>query len=214
LPRRPWFVFQHLQQQQPLGALKRPLPGQHFVKNHSQAVHVGPRVDGGRVAQNLFGRHVGRSAQQTTIGGHRRLAAVVPLGQAEIGDMRPAGQVQNDIRRLQITMDDAVLVRVLYRLGQFRHQRGGDPYIESLALQTLLERFPLDVFGHQKTDAVIRMARIIQGHDRRMRQRCRAACLAQKSTDIVAAGESTGALDLDRHHSIQFHVARSEHVTK
>src|SRR5207302_951218 len=46
------------------------------------------------------------------------------LGEAEVGNLRGAVRLQQDVRRLQVAVDDALLVDVLHRPGQALDQRG------------------------------------------------------------------------------------------
>ena len=81
--------MQHLVQEHPLAAPERQLAGQQLVEDHPQAVHVAAAVDLVRLAAGLLGAHVGRRAQHLAIERHRDLARV-PLGQAEVHQVRPA----------------------------------------------------------------------------------------------------------------------------
>ena len=49
---------------------------------------------------------------------------VDPLGQAEVGDVRLALLVQQDVRRLQVAVEDAALVGMVDRLGDDGDQPG------------------------------------------------------------------------------------------
>ena len=47
------------------------------------------------------------------------------LGQAEVGDLHPALLVQQDVLRLDVAVDDAVVVGVLEGLADLRHDGQG-----------------------------------------------------------------------------------------
>ena len=47
-----------------------------------------------------------------------------PLGQAEVGDLRLALPVEQDVGRLEVAVDDAALVGVVDGLGHLGHQPG------------------------------------------------------------------------------------------
>src|SRR5437868_5476664 len=64
-----------------------------------------------------------RRAHQGARPGQARL--VEPLGQPEVGDPRLAVLGQQDVRRLQVAVDDLVVVRELDRAGQLLDERGG-----------------------------------------------------------------------------------------
>ncbi len=104
-------------------AAERPLAGQHLVEDHAQAVDVAAGVDVVRLAARLFGRHVGRRAHDLAVRRHR-LAVGVALGEAEVGDVRPALAVEEDVRRLDVAVDDAVVVGVLQGVGHLGDELG------------------------------------------------------------------------------------------
>ena len=81
--------------------LERALPGEQLVEHETERVDVAAR--GHLAAGELLGRHVGRRA------GAQRFAG--DAGQAEVGDPDLAAAVEHDVRRLEIAMDDAAIVR-------------------------------------------------------------------------------------------------------
>ena len=119
--RRPRIVLEHCQQQLPAVAVKRPLAGEHFVEHDAQAVDVAAGIDLVRRAASLLGRHVGRRAEHAAVGGHRLLAGLL-LGQAKVHQVRMLPRVEDDVRGLDVAMNDAVLVGVVECVGQL----GGD----------------------------------------------------------------------------------------
>jgi hypothetical protein len=44
-----------------------------------------------------------------------------PLGEAEVGDVRLALRVEQDVARLEVPVQDAALVRVVDRAGHLHH---------------------------------------------------------------------------------------------
>ena len=54
-------------------------------------------------------------------------AVLDPLGQPEVGDVRPALVVEQDVGRLEVAVEDAPLVRVVHRGGDLGHQPRGGP---------------------------------------------------------------------------------------
>ena len=51
---RPGIFFQHLQQEEPAVAVKRPLAGQHFVEDHAEAIDIAASIDLVRSARGLL----------------------------------------------------------------------------------------------------------------------------------------------------------------
>src|SRR6185437_4746332 len=85
-------------------------PVQHFVKGHSKRVKIAPRIDRTVHSSRLLGRHVGeRSCDE--IGRFGRLALASKFGRnPESGEPRVASVVNEDIRRLDILMYEALLM--------------------------------------------------------------------------------------------------------
>jgi hypothetical protein len=87
--------------------------GQQFVQDRPQAVHVHGRGEP-FLRGRLFGGHVAGGADNGA-----RLRQALPtldaLGQAEVGDVRLALRVQEDVGRLEVAVQDAALVREMDR---------------------------------------------------------------------------------------------------
>jgi hypothetical protein len=103
--------------------------GQQLVQHRPQAVHVRRRRQLLASAGRLLRRHVRRRADD---GPRLRLAraSTDALGQAEVGDVRLAVFVEQDVGRLQVAVQDAALVRVVHRPRRRRQPRRlprGDP---------------------------------------------------------------------------------------
>jgi len=119
---------------QDLACRRRPecgAAGQHLEQQAAERPHIRSSV--GSFALHLLGRHVRRRAQQRTRHGrhHRwqvRQGAVCRprignFREAEIQDLdRPVG-LYLDVGRLEITMDDAMVVGGLHRFGDLARNR-------------------------------------------------------------------------------------------
>ena len=110
------------------------LAGQQGVQDCAQAIDVGGRREAPLHARRLLRRHVGRSPHD---GARLRQVAVAldAPGQAEVGHVRLAVLVDQDVGRLQVAMEDAALMGVVHRLGDGRDQpgRGADVAAEVVA---------------------------------------------------------------------------------
>ena len=101
----------------PVRAGERQLAGQHLEHDDAEREDVGAVIDA--LAERLLGRHVrhgslrrpGRVA--SSFAASRALgAAAGPVGEAEVEDLRVAFRRDDDVRRLDVAVDDAVGVRV------------------------------------------------------------------------------------------------------
>ena len=103
---------------------ERPRSREHLVEDYAEREDVRPRIKG--LSPDLLGRHVGGRPDDDARLGHddfgrgfgvhgcgRRL-----LGDAEVQDLHPAVAGQEEVLRLQVPVDDSLLVR--------RREAGGD----------------------------------------------------------------------------------------
>ena len=99
--------------------VKRRPAGEQFVKQHAQAVNVAARVNVQPAHLRLLRTHVGRRADELFVGGEKRLVgqfAFDGLGDAEINHLRHRHAVvqrHQNVRRLDVAVNDPLLVRVL-----------------------------------------------------------------------------------------------------
>ena len=106
------------------GPLERRAAGQHLVEHDAEREDVAAVIDPDPA--RLFGRHVRGGAQNDAgiragamNGGRRRLAAdrLDQLCEAEVDDLGVALLGHHDVGRLQVAVDDALLVRARETLG-------------------------------------------------------------------------------------------------
>ena len=113
-PRR--VVVRHpLDQPRPVGVLEGRAQRQHLVERDAQPVDVAARV--GNPPEPLR-RHVAQRPQD--VAGLGQLLAAFRLGQSEIRDPDDAVAVHQQVRRLDVAVDDAVMVGVGERLGHLK----------------------------------------------------------------------------------------------
>ena len=87
-------------------AVERHAAGEQLVEDDADRVEVGALAD--RVALRLLGREVLRGAHDRPGLRHVRRAGA---GDAEVGDLRAALVVDDDVVRLEVAVDDPALVR-------------------------------------------------------------------------------------------------------
>src|SRR5437879_8784341 len=91
-----------------------------MIKNRPQRIDVTLRPGIGEAAGGLLGRHVVGRAEHLARSGQFDVA-LEQFCQAEICDARLIEWIEQDIRRLEVTMEDSLLVRVVNRLGNRAH---------------------------------------------------------------------------------------------
>ena len=97
--------------------------GEELEQDDAERIHVAAAVGGVGFALGLFGRHVGGRAEDLAVhrdGDFAHFAA----GQAEVHEVRLAVAIDHDVGRLQVAVDDALLVGMVQGIGDFRAQLG------------------------------------------------------------------------------------------
>ena len=183
--RRPGVLVQELVDDHHPGPAERQLAAQELVEHDPQAVDVAAAVDMMGLAGGLLGTHVRRRADDLAVHRHDGVG-LGANGQPEIDQDRPAQPVRalflgrsfppivspvrtlhHDIGRLDVAMDQPVVVRVVEGLGDLRDEQGALPEGEPALLQRVPERRALDEVGDQDGD-VIQREDLVEPHDPRV----------------------------------------------
>ena len=127
--------------------LEREPRGEHPEQDHPERVDVARRRRG--PARRLLGRDVRGGAENgSRLGQPRRPGRA---RDAEVGDLRPSAGVEQDVRRLQVTVDDAPLVGMSQPGRDLARYAAGVGVRERLAgRQPVLERAAGQVLEHQE----------------------------------------------------------------
>ena len=198
---------------------ERTLPRQHLVKDDSESEDVGAAV--GRLAVDLFGRHVGDGADDaSTLGVERSgwgfgcqvLFGQHQLGEAEIQDLDSAVVGEEYVLRFEITMDDPLVVRrgkalsdgcrILHRLSR-RQVPAGD---------ALTKRFPFEQLHDRVGDPCVR-SEVVDGEDVRMIELRHRPGLPLESIEPLASLGHILRQHLDRHVPIEPLVMSAVHLS-
>ena len=116
-----------LDQPDPVRFLERRTQRQQLVQGGAQAVDVAAGVG---PAVEPLGGHVAEGADD--VAGARRAVGALGLGQAEVGHPGDALGVHQDVRRLDVAVEDALAMGVGQRLGHLDAQAGDAPVIVGL----------------------------------------------------------------------------------
>ncbi len=170
-------------------------------------------VEAMRLAPDLLGGHVGRRAGD--LAGPEPLQVLADR-QSEVGDVGLALTVDQDVRRLQVAVDQPGPVGVVGGLGDVDHQsrdpRGGKPG----GPEHLGQVPTLDVLEDDEgfTLLVAMTPDVVDLHDRRMLQPRGNAGFGLESLDLTGRSEQLRMWDLDRHEPHELVVASEVHVAK
>ena len=102
------------------------------------------------------------------------------LGDAEVGDFDLFPTEHDDVRRLDIAVDDALGVRVVDRGRDLRHQAHDDFGTESLALEKLRNGLAFDILHREPGDLILGVADVVERDDVGVRQPPRGAGLGRE----------------------------------
>ena len=134
-------------------SLERRAPGQDLIEDRAQGIGIRGRSDVLGVPAGLLGGHVaGRAHDLTGLG----LPAVrfQPLGQAEVGDLGDPLVGEQDIGRLEISVNDPALMGRMDGPGQRGHQLGSGPSGLGRARQPVVEVPAFEQFQRHERQAV------------------------------------------------------------
>ena len=109
-----------------VGLVEGRAAGEQLVKRQPEAVHVAARV---RPAPEPLRCHVAQGADQ--VPGAGQVGAVAGLGQAEVGDPDVALRVEQEVARLDVTVQHPLAVGVLQRLRDLHADPGHAPRVDA-----------------------------------------------------------------------------------
>ena len=163
--------------------------GEDLEERRAEAVDIAPDIGVPALAVGLLGTHVGRRPEQ--LAGLRQVlggpVAEECLRDAEIDHLRlrPTGVVgrDQDVRGLEIAMDDALAVRVLHGVADPRDERDALAEPEPGAIAPLGDRAPFDELEHEVRAAARRRAAVEDPRDARMLHPRERLALAREARD-------------------------------
>ena len=111
---------------------------QQVIKNRAETVDIGCRSHAARIGR-LFRRHVvWRAEDRKSLG--EIAFALQPFRKAKVAHVRFASGIEEDISRLQIAMQNSVLVRKRDGARQFRDQCGSFAWFVAIVVDPRRER--------------------------------------------------------------------------
>ena len=186
---------------------EREVAAQHLVRHDAEGVLVGCTGDG-FLPGALLGRDVVRGSDDRFRAGQRLQAD--RLGDSEVGDRDPAPAVHHHVGRLDVPMDDAVLVSELERLGDLGEDRsraiGRD---RLLALEQIRQRLACDVL-HGEPEQLPALRDPVNGDDVGVIERGSGARLALEALDQPGPEGQFRWQHLDGNFAVELEIARQE----
>ena len=141
-----------------------------------------------RSALDLLRREVLRGAERRV----RRGQVVAGLRDAEVGDEHAAVGRQQDVRRLDVAVDDAAAVRGVERVGDLGQDRDGLARFHGTVLvEVVAQRRAVDELHHDRFEMILG-AGVVDRDDRRVRQPRGGDCFASEPRDERLVGGEMG----------------------
>ena len=133
--------------------------------------------------------------------------ALDPLGQAEVGDVRLALLVDQDVGRLEVAVQDAPLVGVVHRLGRLGHQPRRGPRVVAVAVEPAGQAAAGDQLHAEVALAVV-LADLVDRHDVGVVQRRDRLGLVLEPPELGVAGQNAGPDHLQGDRAVQADLPR------
>ncbi len=175
----------------------RPLPGEQAEEQQPQLIDV--RGDGDAPPQHLFGarvvgrQHAGEGAGEVRVAG----VGLQQLGDAEVEQLHLPLGGDDDVRRLEIAVDDEVLVRVLHRSPDGERELQALAHVEPLAVAVRVDRQPLDELHREVRLAGVGATAVQQACDPRVLEGGEDLALLFEASQRLLGGDA-GAQQLER----------------
>ena len=148
--------------------LERQLARKHFVKNNANRINIGFFI--GALASCLFGAYIMNRAYRLICNG--ALLASCKAGYAEIGNLYGAVRQNHNILRLNVPVNNALIVRVLKTLKYLNCKMHRVlPPETALVLYIFLKGYTVDIF-HNDILNQIAEAYVVNLYDIRVRKHC------------------------------------------
>ena len=176
-------------------APKRRAAGQQLVKDRTERIYVRRRPHFVRFSLGLLGRHVRRRAQDRARGGQ---VARLQLGQTEVGDLGRVVRGEQDVRRLQVPVDDAQPMSRLDGPGKLLDQAGRLVRQQRRTVEALSEAPAADVLERQERQPVV-FPDLMDLDDVRMAHSCDGVGFSQKACAALGVGVRARQKHLERH---------------
>ena len=189
-------------------AHERRVAGERVNEHAAERVHVGTGVDA--LAADLLRRGVAEradpraAAAEPAVGAERQL-----LGETEVGQVGVVLLAEQDVRRFDVAMDEAMAVGGVERPAELRHDAGRPLGSEApLGADERAQVGPVDVAHDDEQHAVV-LARVVDGEDVGVLDRGGGLGLGHEALAKVRVVGEARADDLQRDGSLEAELRRA-----
>src|SRR5439155_20206072 len=161
-----------------------------MVENCAQSIHIAVPAHLAALRTGLLRRHEVRRTEH--LAGHGNAGVTIePLGQAKVRDARLIARVHEDVRWLEIAVQDALAVRVVNGFGGEPDVTRGFRGRQRTVAHELGEVLSLDVIHREVMLAVVD-AHVVNGDDVRVPEESRSRDLALEPSNDLLTCEPLG----------------------
>ena len=151
-----------------------------------------------------------RARERLRLAKRNIVAALHQFRQSEIEDLHPAVAGEENIRRLQIAVDDSLLVRRGHSARHLRRDLERFAHRNRALLHALAQRLAFEQLHHQERAAVVR-ADVVNRQNVRVIERADRARFLLESPQMVGVGRKRRRQNFYGHVALQARVARAIH---
>ena len=184
--------------------LERPPPDEQLVEHDTQTEDVTAPVHPVPFTACLLRGHVGGRAGEPRPRAH----VLLTQGQPEVRHERLVRFVEEDVARLDVPVNQPVLVGVVQRLGHRRHEFHGLVQRHTGLLEPPGEVGAVDELRHDEAREPLGAAHVEHGQDVRVVEAGDGAGFLQVRFGLVGPGHQARVRHLDRHRAVQLVVVR------
>ena len=166
-----------------------------FVEHRPQAINIRAGVDLADATGGLFGRHRGGGAED---GAGGRGVAVVPAGEAEVGEVGGAVAVEEDVRRFDVAVEDAVVVEVVDGAGDLGDEVDGFVERQRSVAEECSQIVAVDEI-HGAPQLPFLVTGVVDRHDARVADAGGQTRLGEEPAALLDGGAAPGCQKLHRH---------------
>jgi len=185
---------------------ERGLAGEQLVKDSAEAIDIDSRRELNAFALGLLGRHVVRRADDLT-SDRDVLTSIDTLREAEVRDVRFALGIEQDVIRLHVAMQNAVLMGEVDGARDLRHQDGASMGVRVVADHVFIEAATLDV-THAEEQLAIEITDLVDGDDVGVIEIRDGFRFRAETLHLVFTGETSGENGLQGDGAVQLDLAR------